>query len=1410
MEEKNKRKVLLLVGVLVLLLLAAGVAIYSHGSTLPVPTNVKAVQQGVSVRLTWDDMGVYGYNVYRSLKPGDLGIKINTNPVPDNFYVDKHVDEGKTYYYIIRSTDEKGNEDPNFNQVSIHINPIKPSDLSILINNDAKYTNNKNVVLNLEASNADQCRYNNNGGTWSDWEPFTYMKQWQLTDKEGEVKVNYQCKRDISTGEALSDVVYDTIIADYTPPAVMISEVLLDNNTGNASMNIDATDNIDDNGLDCFVSLNGHHIYEFSSLNPNQEFSIPSGTYLLSIGCTDDAGNTGYAVLPVDGFVNPYDTNITNTSSSLTLLINDGDENTCIDNEEINVELTILGEGFDECRFADDSAVSNNNIDWETDWEPYSMHRNWQIEPTSSGTREVYVECRGNGKDEIAYDSINVLDESDSSCSSDSNNYCVCGDGVCNVNCEDDSSCPQDCSSDNLQLGLYGFRTLYEVLSSENAFTDDVNEEGVNTKENEVVSKKAVYIESNLLGVHYKIVDGTNTINLQGNTYMFPYPGKRDLTIQAFDNGDNMLKQYTTTITYDVELPSLQITSHEVNDDVWAYDISLTDNVNKNGQWLAIYDCTDNGCTLFKKYNPVSMNSILHGMYICKPSNVRHMFKVFAVDYAGTGIIESSLGLGNCAPQHTLNVEVESGCCGKSGTGYTNTGAIKLKVGSDRLGKIVDCNVGYRGDDGNIVFSPKPFVVDELGYFDYILPDSFKNSEVKLHVKCEDEEGNTAENIVQVVYDVQNPNVKDSSFTYSNDEYKANYEMNELGCFKNVQYQKALPSDEWTEDCKGSTPDTKPSCWTPLAYADVPDEVCSHTSTTLDCRYNVPESTMCLKLKFKFNDYACNELEQESDWKCVYGEINQPVCGDGVCDSEENYNICPEDCPNPNANIDFNILEQCVNTRTIHYSVSSNGYSSCTIGELQSTTTSNIVNEEETQTNCNNCEYTFRQGSDRNVILALECLDQNSNSETVYDSVKYDTTAPSISSFTASASAYSPTLNGGLPSACDELSNCYTVRLDWEASDANNLHYQLYRKSLSSSTVQEEGQTTLSDGSVLIADNLHTTQYTDYVKGGEYVYTLLAIDCAGNVKDKQVDVSAPPTPVQNDCDSDSTLPEITYTSEPEPDYTNTPVADVYDEAPDTVDLTYQQTVSDHNNSMQGGYVDYYLDNVLKLHKDCVDDSPDCSYTVTLTFEKKANLGYGMYYDKQGCWALYDAGSAYVKAKDHCGNEGIIYPPSDAAVALKIAHCCGDGVCDENYGESYSTCPMDCQPPPDPCNHNGVCEVCAGEDMTNCPDCNVNQCSNEAFGFDSAPVIVSSTQPSDQDCINQLGLDGSLYDGHNEEVGCAFVQPILLEQNFGGTNCNVYFCAFGHNKLNCDQDSCWCTDDVAYTSDVSSNSVCGSN
>ncbi len=89
------------------------------------PTNLSVTNEGnATVSLAWDSVsGSAGYTLYRSPVSGGGWVAIGTG-LTDTSYTDNNVVNGKTYYYVVTTSDSAGNESGYSNEVSAlpHIN----------------------------------------------------------------------------------------------------------------------------------------------------------------------------------------------------------------------------------------------------------------------------------------------------------------------------------------------------------------------------------------------------------------------------------------------------------------------------------------------------------------------------------------------------------------------------------------------------------------------------------------------------------------------------------------------------------------------------------------------------------------------------------------------------------------------------------------------------------------------------------------------------------------------------------------------------------------------------------------------------------------------------------------------------------------------------------------------------------------------------------------------------------------------------------------------------------------------------------------------------------------------------------------------------------------------------------------
>ncbi len=84
------------------------------------PSGLNVTNEGnAQVSLAWNSVsGSAGYNVYRSPLSGGGWIKANTGPVTGTSFTDSNLRNAQTYYYVVTSLDNAGNESAYSNEVN--------------------------------------------------------------------------------------------------------------------------------------------------------------------------------------------------------------------------------------------------------------------------------------------------------------------------------------------------------------------------------------------------------------------------------------------------------------------------------------------------------------------------------------------------------------------------------------------------------------------------------------------------------------------------------------------------------------------------------------------------------------------------------------------------------------------------------------------------------------------------------------------------------------------------------------------------------------------------------------------------------------------------------------------------------------------------------------------------------------------------------------------------------------------------------------------------------------------------------------------------------------------------------------------------------------------------------------------
>ena len=410
MDKLREDRTTLVLALVALLLIIFGVFAVLGGAavvTLNPPTNLEANVVNGNIRATWTHSIDYpdpciGYNLYLSTAVGQLGVLQNGEPVADNKYTIRDVSPG-TYYVTVRCTDVNGNEDGNLNQVKVEVKILPPSDLSIVINDGAEYTNKRDVTLALSARNAEECTNANEDMAWSAWGPYTVEKAWTLTENAGgvceEKTVYYKCRNSGVESSAVSD----TIILDTLKPSVSFNVLSIQDNL--VALQIFAQDDCDKN-LDCYVFAGEQQVASIQNVagEITRTVQVPYGKFYLTVSCIDDASNQGTATLEIDA---KAPKNITNDTTTISIKINDDAPTTTSLNVKLTLFARIKGEVPDACYYSSNEMGTIGP-------EPYTTSRSWTLDytaPERSRTYTVCYRCEKGNEDARACDSIRYVVE---------------------------------------------------------------------------------------------------------------------------------------------------------------------------------------------------------------------------------------------------------------------------------------------------------------------------------------------------------------------------------------------------------------------------------------------------------------------------------------------------------------------------------------------------------------------------------------------------------------------------------------------------------------------------------------------------------------------------------------------------------------------------------------------------------------------------------------------------------------------------------------------------------------------------------------------------------------------------------------------------------------------------------------
>ncbi len=280
---------------------------------------------------------------------------------------------------------------------TIYLDQNNPTSLSILIDNDATFTNSMSVTLSLTASDIDsgvaQMQFSNDGNAWSTWESYTPVKtNWDLssyggTSNDGLKTVYFRVQDQAGN---IANYVTDTIELDTTKPTTTITinnGALLTNSTI-VTLTLTAGDG-SGSGVNQMSFDSGTGWTAWESYAPTKQITLPSGEGLKTVyfRVIDNAGNindTESDTITLDS----------TAPSSLFITINSGAtySNSLLTTLSLTASDSNSGVNSMQC--------SNDGTTWSS-WESYSTTKlNWDLSSyggsSSDGMKTVYFRVNDN------------------------------------------------------------------------------------------------------------------------------------------------------------------------------------------------------------------------------------------------------------------------------------------------------------------------------------------------------------------------------------------------------------------------------------------------------------------------------------------------------------------------------------------------------------------------------------------------------------------------------------------------------------------------------------------------------------------------------------------------------------------------------------------------------------------------------------------------------------------------------------------------------------------------------------------------------------------------------------------------------------------------------------------------------
>ena len=227
--------------------------------------------------------------------------------------------EGENYLYIWLKDNVENTNYLKYEKATVKVDTTPPENLSIIINDNAKYTNSEDVELKLIAndlsSGINNMSFNLNEIEWTDWEPFTNIKSITLPLDDGEKKIYFRINDKVGNiAQALGSIILDT-----TPPnslSILINNGEKQTNSTEVTLELNAIDETSGINQSSF-SFDGKSWSPWETFTSSKILKLPSGDGEKTIyfKVMDNASNVA---IPI------FTTIYLNTSKPIIDLDNDG------------------------------------------------------------------------------------------------------------------------------------------------------------------------------------------------------------------------------------------------------------------------------------------------------------------------------------------------------------------------------------------------------------------------------------------------------------------------------------------------------------------------------------------------------------------------------------------------------------------------------------------------------------------------------------------------------------------------------------------------------------------------------------------------------------------------------------------------------------------------------------------------------------------------------------------------------------------------------------------------------------------------------------------------------------------------------------------------------------------------------